>query len=163
MVTIEEFIEVVRPVSVVYDQWTQFEEFPLFMRRVKQVEQIDDVRIHWKAQLGWKTKEWFTVIVEQVPDKKIVWRSVSGGVNFGRVEFTTIEQDSTRLTLRLNYEPEGVAEQVGDFLGLVSGGIERDLKRFKHFIESRALPTGRWRGVVQGGCIGQISHSLLAL
>jgi len=153
MVTIDESIDVERPVSIVYDQWTQFEEFPCFMRRIKQVEQLDAVRTHWIAQLGWKTKEWFAVILEQVPDKKIAWRSVSGGVNFGQVEFTAIDQNRTRLTLRLNYEPEGVGEKLGDLLGLVSGGIERDLNRFKRFIESRAVPTGNWRGVIQGASI----------
>jgi len=162
MITIDESIKVERPVNMVYDQWTQFEEFPQFMRRIKQVEQIDPVRTYWKAELGWKTKEWFAVIVEQVPDKKIVWRSVSGEVHFGWVEFAAIAPNRTRLNLRLNYKPEGVMETLGDFLGLVSGGIERDLKRFKQFIESRAVATGGWRGVIQCCCSGQTSHPLLS-
>jgi len=159
MVTIDESIKVERPVNMVYDQWTQFEEFPQFMRRIKQVEQIDPVRTYWKAELGWKTKEWFAVIVEQVPDRKIAWRSVSG-VNYGRVEFTSAGENQTRLNVHLNYEPEGITETLGDILGLVSAGIGSDLRRFKAFIESRTVPTGCWRGAVQSAGI-QASYLLL--
>jgi uncharacterized membrane protein len=41
---VEKVIEVNRPVSTVYNQWTQFEEFPMFMDGVKEVRQIS-----WKS------------------------------------------------------------------------------------------------------------------
>ena len=52
MSVIEKSIEINVPVRAAYNQWTQFEEFPRFMEGVKQVKQIDDKHLHWKADIG---------------------------------------------------------------------------------------------------------------
>src|SRR5687768_12236035 len=113
METIEKSIEVEKPVNAVYNQWTQFEEFPQFMEGVKEVRQLDDRRLHWKAEIGGKTKEWDAEIFEQIPDERIAWRSMTGAKNSGMVNFRPGSRDSTRVTLKLNYEPEGIAETPG--------------------------------------------------
>lgn len=148
---IEKAIEVNVPVHTAYNQWTQFEEFPLFMEGVKQVQQLDDKRLHWVAEIGGKTKEWDAEIFEQVPDTKIAWRSTSGARNDGIVTFQKRPADTTQVTLHLDYDPEGVVENVGDALGFVSRRVEGDLKRFKEFVESRGSETGAWRGEIHGG------------
>jgi len=53
-----------------------------------------------------------------------------------------------RVTLDLEYEPEGMVENVGDFLGVVQRRATGDLKRFKTFIEHRSHETGAWRGSI---------------
>jgi uncharacterized membrane protein len=150
MESIEKTIDVNVPVSTAYNQWTQFEEFPLFMEGVKEVHQHGDKRLHWRAEIGGKTKEWEAEIFEQIPDQRIAWRSMSGSKNSGLVIFTPLRADCTRITLRLNYEPEGALENVGDALGVLSARVGGDLKRFKEFIESRQTPTGAWRGEIRG-------------
>ncbi len=150
MEIITKTIDVRVPVATVYNQWTQFEEFPKFMEGVEQVTQLDDKRLHWKANIGGKEKEWDAEIFEQVPDKRIAWRSMSGAKNSGEVSFESIDAASTRITLRLSYQPEGALEKTGDALGLVSGKVEGDLKRFKEFIEARGQETGEWRGEIRG-------------
>ena len=67
MERIEKSIEVERPVRTVYNQWTQFEEFPRFMKGVKKVSQLDDQRLHWEAEIAGKDKEWYARITDQVP------------------------------------------------------------------------------------------------
>ena len=42
-------IVVEAPLRQVYNQWTQFEEFPRFMENVEQVQQLDDRRLHWSG------------------------------------------------------------------------------------------------------------------
>ena len=75
MERIEKSIEVRCPVHTVYNQWTQFEEFPKFMSGVKEVKQLDDTtHVHWHAEIWGKDKEWDAEIVEQVPDQRIAWR-----------------------------------------------------------------------------------------
>ena len=148
MSNIEKSIDVNVPVRVAYNQWTQFEEFPRFMEGVESVQQLDDRHLRWRAEIGGKTVEWKAEITEQIPDKRIAWRSMEGARNAGVVTFHRLSDDKTRVMLQIDYEPEGVVENVGDWLGLMSARIEGDLERFEEFIESRGRETGAWRGHV---------------
>jgi uncharacterized membrane protein len=151
MSTIEKSIDVNVPVRAAYNQWTQFEEFPRFMEGVEQVRQLDDKRLHWKATVGGKTKEWDAEITEQRPDERIAWRSRGGASNAGVVTFHRLSDSTTRVMLQLEYDPEGVVENVGDAVGVVSTRVKGDLDRFKEFIESRGSETGAWRGEIDRG------------
>ncbi|HEX5431483.1 MAG TPA: SRPBCC family protein [Bryobacteraceae bacterium] len=148
MSVIEKSIEINVPVKTAYNQWTQFEEFPRFMEGVEQVRQIDDKHLHFKASIGGKQKEWDAVITEQIPDQRIAWMSRGDSKNGGVVIFSKVSENKSKLNLRLEYEPEGAVEKTGDTVGVVSGRVEGDLRRFKDFIESRGQETGAWRGKV---------------
>lgn len=148
MSKIEKSIDVNVPVRTAYDQWTQFEEFPNFMEGVESVHQLDERRLHWRAEIGGKMVEWSAEISEQIPDTRIAWRSTSGAKNAGVVSFYRLSDDRCRVTLQIDYEPEGVLETVGDWLGVVSRRTEGDLERFKKFIEERGVETGAWRGTI---------------
>lgn len=139
------------PVSTAYNQWTQFEEFPRFMEGVKEVRQLDDRHVHWVAEIGGKQKEWDAEITEQVPDQRIAWRSVSGAQNAGVVEFRPVAADETEVRVRMEFEPEGAAENLGTILQAADLRVKGDLRRFKDFIESRGAETGAWRGEIQEG------------
>jgi uncharacterized membrane protein len=152
MERIEKSIEVRCPVHSVYNQWTQFEDFPKFMTGVKEVRQLDDTHVHWRAEIWGKDKEWDAEIVEQVPDQRIAWRSTSGDApNGGTVRFEPLGPDRTRVNLTMEYEPQGAIEKAGDALGVLSGRVESTVKQFKEFIEKRGGETGAWRGEVRGG------------
>ena len=149
METIKKSIEVECPLRTVYNQWTQFEEFPRFMQGVKKVTQLDDQRLHWEAEIGGKNKEWDARITDQVPDQVIAWKSEGGEYNTGAVNFRAISQNRTHINLQLTYDPEGIVEKTGDALGVVSSRVESDLERFKEFIEKRCQETGAWRGTIR--------------
>jgi uncharacterized membrane protein len=155
MERIEKMIEVDCPVRTVYNQWTQFEDFPKFMEGVKEVKQLDDKRLHWRAVIGGKEKEWDAEIVEQRPDERIAWTSRGGAFNSGVVTFHRIDDTRTRVMLQIDYEPEGVVENVADALGVVKARIKGDLERFKEFIERRGRETGAWRGEIEHGRVEQ--------
>lgn len=150
MSTIEKSIDVDVPVRTAYDQWTQFESFPSFMEGVDQVQQLDDKRLHWKASIAGVSREWDAEIVHQTPDDRITWRSIDGTTNHGTVSFAA-DGPSTRVTLRLEFEPDGIVEKAGDVLNVVERRTAGDLERFKSFIESRGAETGSWRGDVRPG------------
>lgn len=149
MATVERSIEVNVPVRTAYNQWTQFESFPMFMEGVEEVNQLNDKRLRWRANIAGKEETWDAVITEQEPDMRVAWASTSGARNAGVVTFHRIADSKTRVMLQLDYEPEGVIENVGSALGFVERRIEGDLKRFKEFIESRAHETGAWRGEIK--------------
>jgi uncharacterized membrane protein len=148
MSSIEKSIEVNVPARVAYNQWTQFEEFPRFMEGVESVRQLDDRHLQWRAEIGGKTLEWKAEISEQIPDKRIAWHSLEGARNAGVVTFHRLTDDTSRVMLQLDYEPQGAVENVGDWLGVASSRVQGDLERFKDFIESRGRETGAWRGHV---------------
>jgi len=147
---VEKSIEVDVPVSTAYNQWTQFEDFPQFMEGVEEVKQLDDKRLRWRAEVGGKRIEWDAEIFEQIPDRCIAWRSVTGELNSGRVNFEPLGSDRTRVSVKLNYRTETTLEKLGSALGAVSKRVESNLRLFKEFIELRGRETGGWRGQIEG-------------
>jgi uncharacterized membrane protein len=145
---IEESIDVEMPARAVYNQWTQFEEFPQFMEGVEEVRQVDDRHLHWVAEIAGTHREWDAEITEQIPDKRIAWTSTGGARNAGAVTFHRLEPDRTRVMLQLEFDPQGFVETAGDVLGVVSRRAVGDLARFRDFLEARGRETGEWRGEV---------------
>jgi uncharacterized membrane protein len=144
-------IDVAVPVRTAYNQWTQFETFPHFMEGVKEVRQLDDKRLEWRAEIGGQEETWEAEIVEQVPDRKIAWRSVSGTPTAGTVLFEPIDDGHTRIMLTMEYEPQGLTESIGSALGFDDRKVDGDLKRFKTLVESRGVEAGGYRGEIEGG------------
>jgi hypothetical protein len=143
-------IDVSVPVSTAYNQWTQFELFPQFIDGVKEVHQIDDKRLHWRAEVGGKEQEWVARILQRIPDQRIAWTSVAGDMNGGAVDFHHICDNQTRITLTLDDDPQGFLESVGAALRFMDRRVDGDLKHFKQFIESRGAEPGGWRGAIEG-------------
>jgi uncharacterized membrane protein len=149
MSSITQSIDVDVPVRAAYDQWTQFESFPQFMQGVDEVRQLDDTRLHWVADVAGQVEEWDAEITQQEPDMRIAWTSTSGAKNGGVVTFHRIDDEKTRVTLQMDWEPEGIVQNVGDKLGFDERRVKGDLERFKAFIEERGQATGAWRGRVE--------------
>ena len=148
--TVEETIEVDVPVSTAYNQLTQFEEFPRFMEGIEEVRQLDDTLLHWAANVAGKRREWDAKIVEQSPDRRVAWKSVSGNEVDGVVWFEPAGPERARVHVAMSYRPDPL-ERVGSAIGLDDRRVRGDLKRFKELIEARGAETGAWRGEVHGG------------
>ncbi|MBV9275049.1 MAG: DUF2382 domain-containing protein [Verrucomicrobia bacterium] len=155
-------VEVNAPLHTVYNQWTQFEEFPQFMEGIEEVRQEGEKRLFWRAKIGAKVKEWEAEITQQVPDERIAWSSTDGTLNAGTVTFEAVGPDQTRVTATIEYEPEGLLEKTGDAFGIPSGRVQGDLERFKEFIENRGQETGAWRGEIREDDIGSASSRAAA-
>jgi uncharacterized membrane protein len=148
---LEKVFEVDCPVSTVYNQWTQFEDFPEFMSGVEEVRQLDPTHVHWRANFWGKAMEWDAEITEQEPDRRISWKSVNGAMNAGTVRFKPLSPDRTEVRLVMAYQPESAAEKVGDALGIVKGRVAHTARDFKSFIENLGSATGAWRQEVIEG------------
>jgi uncharacterized membrane protein len=152
MPRLERSIEIEAPLSKVYDQWTQFEEFPRFMDGVLDVRQLDDSRLRWRARIAGQEREWTAEITEQVPNSRIAWESLSGTPNRGAITFEPIGEGGARarVTVQVDYEPEGWIESLADALGLVSMRVDGALEAFRESIEGGRGATGAWRGRIPG-------------
>jgi uncharacterized membrane protein len=143
MTTIEKSIEVNVPEYTAYAQWTRFEEFPQFMEGVKEVKRLDGKRFHWKAEIAGQVKEWDTEITEQAADQRIAWTSRGGLIKGWVMIFHRLADAKSKIMLQVEYDPQGLAENAGEALEVVSQRVQGDLERFKELIEKRWRPAGR--------------------
>ena len=150
MAKIERSIDVNVAVGKAYGQWTRFHQFPAFMEAVKRVEVVADGTLEWTAEIAGQERTWTAEIYEQVSDQVIAWRSTSGERNSGRVTFQELDLAKTRITLVMEWSPDGVIEKAGDALGFDDRQVERDLERFKEYIEGAGVENGVFRGEVAG-------------
>jgi uncharacterized membrane protein len=148
MASVTKSIDVHVPISTVYNQWTQFETFPEFMGGVDQITQLDDRRLHWKVTVGGQTREFDAEVTEQNPEERVAWKSIDGETHAGVVTFHKLADDETRVTVQLDWQPDGIVEKAGAAVGIDDHQVSSDLDRFKSFIESRGSETGAWRGEV---------------
>jgi uncharacterized membrane protein len=151
-INIEESIDIGVPVSVAYDQWTQFEEFSRFTKGVENVEQVDDTETEWRAKVFKSRRSWKSKILEQVPDRRIVWTSDGdkGWVD-GVVTFHPLADDLTRVLVALEYYPNGLVEKTGNLWRAAGRRTRLDLKNFRRFVMLQKEPTGAWRGEIREG------------
>ena len=148
---IQQSVDVAAPLEVVYDQFTQFEDFPKFMHRVERVEQRDDDRVVFHEKIWGVRRMWEAQIVEQRPDERIAWRTTGGMAHVGVVTFHELSERLTRVELNLDIDPEGVMEKIARGARFAKRAARADLKRFKAFVEMREEETGSWRGAIDDG------------
>jgi len=153
---IVESIDVGVPVRVAYNQWTQFRDFPTFMKKIENVEQADDDKLNWKAQVFWSHRTWEATILEQHPDEMIIWRSkgAKGHVD-GAVTFHELAPNLTRIVLVLEYHPQGMFEHTGNLWRAQGRRARLELKHFERHLMSHVLlntdEVEGWRGVIEDG------------
>jgi len=142
------------PLRTTYDLWTQFADFPTFMKKVESVEQESDEKTNWKAQVFWSHRTWEATIVEQVPDSHIVWRSKGekGHVD-GAVTFTELGPNLTRVLLVLEYHPQGLFERTGNLWRAQGRRARLEFKHFRRHAMSNVLlhqeEVEGWRGEIR--------------
>jgi uncharacterized membrane protein len=119
------------------------------MGGVEEIRQITDDTLHWKVDILGVSREFDTVITEQTPDHRVAWTTIDGPDHAGVVTFHSLDDDTTRVTLQMDYDPQGLLENVADKTGFVSGQLESDMEKFKEFIEDRSVSTGAWRGTIE--------------
>jgi uncharacterized membrane protein len=148
MTTITKAVDVDVPIGTTYNQWTQFESFPEFMGGVDKIEQLNARSLVWHVSVAGVKREFDAEITEQHPEERIAWRSVDGTTHAGVVTFHKLAEDKTRVTVQLDWEPEGVLEKTAAAVNVDDRQVANDLDRFKNYIESRGQETGAWRGDV---------------
>jgi uncharacterized membrane protein len=155
-----ETVDVPVPRQVAYEEWTQFEEFPSFMKKVENVNQEDDDVVTWKAQIFWSHRTWKAKIVDQVPPERIVWKSEAekGRVD-GAVTFHELAPDLTRVMVSLEYHPQGFFEKTGNIWRAQGRRVRAELRHFRRHVSNHTLvnqdEVDGWTGEIHDGDVDQ--------
>lgn len=150
-----EAIDVGAPRQLVYDQWTRFQEFPSFTKKVEGAEQVSNEKLRWKAKIFWSSRAWESTIIEQVPDERIVWRSTGAkGYVDGAVTFHELTPDLTRVLLVIEYHPKGLVEKTGNLWRAQGRRVRLELKHFQRHVMTHAVLAKNggvegWRGEIR--------------
>jgi uncharacterized membrane protein len=148
---IQQAVDVAAPIDVVYDMFTQFEDWPKFMHRLESANQKDDASVEFSEKLWGFRRQWEAEIVEQRPDERIVWESVSGLQHVGVVTFHELAERLTRVEVNVDIDPSGPMEKIARGARFAKRAVRADLKRFKAYVEMEEEETGSWRGEIEDG------------
>jgi uncharacterized membrane protein len=148
---VQQSVDVGLPVETVYNQWTQFEEWPKFMHRVTRVSQEDPCKVSFTVKIWGKSKEFTAEIQTQRPDDRIKWKTTEGMNLSGFVTFRELGPNLTRVLLSFDLDPGGLIEKYARGARFVKRAARADLHRFVAFIEMLENETGAWRGVIEDG------------
>ncbi|GAA1531905.1 hypothetical protein GCM10009678_12720 [Actinomadura kijaniata] len=167
LTNIVEYVDVGAPRRLAYDQFTQFQEFPSFMKKVQSVDQVADEKLHWKAKIFWSARTWESTIVEQVPDRHIVWRSKgSKGHVDGTVSFHELAPNLTRVLVNLEYHPQGLFERTGNLWRAQGRRVRLELKHFRRHVMTQSLLKADeiegWRGEIRDSEVVKSHEDALA-
>jgi hypothetical protein len=161
LTNIVESIEVGVPLRLAYDQWTSYDQFPTFTKKVEKADpDVDDqtYKVKWKAQVFWSHREWEATITDQRPDERIIWKSSGqkGHVD-GAVTFHELAPNLTKIVLVLEYHPQGMFEHTGNLWRAQGRRARLELKHFERHVMAHALlepdDVEGWRGVIEDGKI----------
>lgn len=156
MTQIVEDLDVGLPLRTTYDMWTQYADFPSFMKKVESVEQASDETTNWTAKIVWSRRTWEATTLEQVPDSHIVFNSKGpkGHVD-GAISFTEIGPNLTRILLVLEYWPKGLFERTGNIWRAQGRRARLEFQHFRRHAMTNVMLRQEeiegWRGEIRDG------------
>ena len=140
MAEVLEKIDIDVPVETVYREWADLTGLPHILDFVKEVRPTGPDQTHWTVSIAGQEREYDARTTEQIDNERIAWTSVGGEVQHGGVvTFHRLSDTTSRLTLQLDWQPEGVVETVGAAVGVDSASIAGNLKTFKDRLEGAAV------------------------
>jgi uncharacterized membrane protein len=150
---VQQAIDIAVPVSVVYNHWTRFEDWPEFMHRIENAEQVDDATVTFQAKIWGISKRFEADILEQRPDERIEWNVTEGYAHTGLVTFHPLSENLTRVDVTLDVQPSNLIDKASRGMRFVKRAVRGDLHRFKAYVELDHDETDGWRGTIEEGRI----------
>ncbi len=135
-----------RPRAEVYAFWRRLENWPLFMRHLEHIDELDQRTSAWRLKMpgGMGDIRWEARIVKEEKDTELSWHSVEGAVirNTGKINFSDTPGRGTRIDVMIAYSvPSGpIGERMA---GLLTPGfrrrIEEDIHQFREYLGTEAI------------------------
>lgn len=141
-----------KPRAEVYAFWRKLENWPLFMRHLENVDELDGNRSVWRLNMpGMDEIRWDARVVKDEKNAELSWHSVPGAPieNTGKINFSDTPGNATRIDVLLSYRaPEGVlGERLSRLLTpAFRRRVEEDIRNFKHYFENIGIEESRVGG-----------------
>jgi uncharacterized membrane protein len=148
---IQQSMDIGAPLKTVYNEWTQFEEWPQFMHRLESVSQEEDTQVKVKVKIWGKSKEFTADILEQVPDERIKWEVSEGITHTGVVTFSELAPNLTHVEVNMDVQPGSLLEKAARGMRHIKRAVRADLHRFKAHVMMNQEEQGAWRGTIDDG------------
>lgn len=133
-----ETVDVEAPVSVSWALWSDVTEWPKFLSHVARVVRIDNRSFSWWLSLPGADKSFTAEVTELIPQERIAWKTTEGVDHAGVVTFHRLGDTTSRVTLQIEYTPEGFVERLGALTNLDAALTNYDLGEFKTIAEQAA-------------------------
>jgi uncharacterized membrane protein len=148
---VQQSVDIGAPLQTVYNQFTQFEEWPQFMHRVTSVSQEDETHVAFKSKIWGISKDFQAEIDEQRPDERIKWHVTEGLSHQGVATFHELAPRLTRIEVNVDFEPGSLIEKFARGARHVKRAVRADLHRFKAYVMMNEEESGEWRGTIDEG------------
>ena len=132
---IQRWTDIAAPIDVVYERWTEFEDFPKFMHRVLSVEKEDRNKLSWEEKIWFSRRQWEGEITERRKSERIAWKTTKGTSHSGVVTFHKLDTNLTRVMVDMDFRPSGMIEKMASGMRFVKRAVQADLARFKAHVE----------------------------
>lgn len=132
---IQRWTDIAAPIDVVYERWTEFEDFPKFMHRVLSVEKEDRNKLSWEEKIWFSRRQWEGEITERRKNERVAWKTTKGTSHSGVVTFHKLDTNLTRVMVDMDFRPSGMIEKMASGMRFVKRAVEADLARFKAYVE----------------------------
>jgi uncharacterized membrane protein len=145
-VDVEKTIRIAAPIEQVFEFWTRPENFPNFMRNVRNVTGNSQGTTHWVINVAaGMTMEWDAECTEFIPNQQVAWRTLPGAIveHAGSVRFEPTQDGGTRVDLKMSYNPPAgaIGHALASFLGAdPKKKMDEDLMRMKTMLETGRPP-----------------------
>ena len=152
---IQQAADIGAPLTVVYNRWTGFEDWPDFMHRLESVEQVDETTVAFSTKIWGIHRRFEAEIVEQRPNERIKWNVTEGVAHTGVVTFHELADRLTRVQVDVDIEPHGMLEKMARGMRFAKRAVRADLHRFKAVVELEEDAEDGWRGTIKDGDVKQ--------
>jgi uncharacterized membrane protein len=134
---IQRWTDIAAPIDVVWERWTEFEDFPKFMHRVLSVkkDKEEENKLSWEEKIWFSKRQWEGEITERRKNDRIAWKTTKGMKHSGVVSFHRLAPNLTRVMVDMEFEPQGLMEKMASGMRFVKRAVQSDLARFKAYVE----------------------------
>ena len=136
MSSIENTIEIDTGAERAYELWNDFDRFPSYFKSIEKVQRTGDDTMTWTVDILGVSRDFEVEVTERIPGKRIAWSTVAGTEHAGVVTFHHLDDARCQVALQMEFEPDGLVEQLADKAQVAKLAANYELGEFKAIAEA---------------------------